>query len=133
MTNNELQQKIESSANMTALRDRIGQELSNSVPNTVSFDPMLVIMLISVVVQVIQFCHQQRSAEDIKQDIKDIRTLPPRKLMRLKRRVNKLWQENGDSQFKNLTGPNPLLTALYAVSDVVDDTTLDELIALAKE
>lgn len=128
-----LQARINSTPELAAFRDRLQQETANSVPNTTTFDPMLVIMMISVIVQVIQFCNKKRSAEDIKQDIKDVRTLPPRQLMRLKRRMNKLWQENGDSQFKNLAGTNPLLSALYSVSDTADDAAIDELLKLAAE
>lgn len=127
---NELQKSINASPALLALRDKLEAEVVFRSDAGVQFDPFLILMLISVTIQVIRYC-QERNASDIKQDIRDLRSLPARRSVRLRRQVNALWHEQYPEQFRLLRSENPLLAALYEASETADDTTLDELIALA--
>ena len=133
MTNGELQKRVESSPRLSALRDRLSNELVFRADKAVQFDPLTVLAIIAVVLQIIYYCRELRNPDEIKQDIKDIRSLPARKLMRLRRRANRLWGECcADNQHASHDS-NPILTAIYEIGESTDDATLDELIELAKE
>ena len=90
---------------LTALREKIdaSQGLKNLEQNLIAdlmsqeerggygFDPLTILFVISVILQVINLCMKNRSAADIELDMANVGILPPRKLMRLKRRLNCLW------------------------------------------
>ncbi len=133
MTNGDLQKRIEASPRLTVLRDKLAAELTFRADNTVTFDPLLVIAIISLTIQLVKYCREKRTPDEVKQDIKDIRSLPARKLIRLRRRANMLWRDCCEDRQVSTNEPNPILTALYELGESTDDATLDELIALANE
>jgi hypothetical protein len=133
MTEGVLADRIKSSPELSALHDDIAKELAFHSAGSVQFDPITIIMIISIMVQVVIHCRNKRSDEQIAQDIRDIRTLPPRHLMRLRRRLNRLWRERCGGHDAAPTAVNPLITALYEVSERADDETINELLKLARE
>lgn len=132
MTESQLADRIKASPALSALHDDIAKEVMFHADNNVQFDPITIIMIISIIVQVIIHCQNKRSDDQIAQDIRDIRTLPPRQLMRLRRRLNKLWKENCGAP-SSPTAVNPFVTALYEIGEKADDTTIKELLQLAAE
>lgn len=132
MTDQDLQRRIESSPRLKAFAEQLLNTASFHADNLVTFDPMLVIMIISIIVQVVIHCREQRTAEDIVQDMRDLRTLPPRRLMRLRRRANVLWRKVRGESHWDPKEPNPILTAIYELSETTDPATLAELVALAE-
>ena len=136
MNPHDLADRIEQSPNLRKLRAKLIDELQFRMDASAQFDPMLVIMLISLVVQVIIHCREQRADCELVQDIRDIRTLPPRRLMRLRRRANALWRvHSGCSNAPKIAAAdgNPLLTALYELGENADEETIREIIQLAQE
>lgn len=133
MTEGALADRVKTSPALSALHDDIAKELAFHSDGSVQFDPITIIMIISIMVQVIIHCRNKRSDEDIARDIRDIRTLPPRQLMRLRRRLNRLWRERCGGANASPTAVNPLVTALYEVSERADDETINELLQLARE
>jgi hypothetical protein len=130
---NQLSERIEQSARLRKLRAKLTDEIQFRVDTASQFDPMLVIMLISIIVQVVIHCREKRSTDDVIQDIRDIRALPPRRLVRLRRRLNALWHSN-EERFQVSSGDvNPLLTAVYEIGETSDTETLKELVELADE
>ena len=125
-----LEAKVNASPALRELRDRCMTELSFRMDNSAQIAIILIISLISIAIQIATYCKNKPKAE-IKQDMRNIRTLPPRKLMRLRRRVNKLWREEFSNQPVNPRDPNPLLTVMYELGETADDAALDELLALA--
>lgn len=128
----DIQKRIEASPALRSLRDKLSEELSFRSDASVQFDPFLIITIISICVQLFIYC-KQRKPEDIKQDVRDIRSLPARRLIRLRRRANALWRDCCAEQQYDKNQPNPILAALYEVSETADDAALDELIAMARE
>lgn len=128
----DLQKRIESSAELSELRDRIASSLAAKSDNRYAFDPFLIIAIISIIVQVIQYCNKDRSAEDIAQDMKNVRSLPPRKLMRFKRRSNVLWKQYCAEHGLDPNTPNPIPDAVYAIGDTTQACAINELLNLAK-
>ena len=133
MNPHELADRIEQSPNLRKLRAKLIDELQFRMDASAQFDPMLVIMLISLVVQVIIHCREQRADCELVQDIRDIRTLPPRRLMRLRRRANALWRAHSNAPKTTAADGNPLLTALYELGENADEETIREIIQLAQE
>ncbi|WP_353208343.1 hypothetical protein [Sphingorhabdus sp.] len=126
----ELESKVNASPALRELRDRCMTEMSFRMDNSAQFGIILILSLISVAIQVATYCKNKNKAE-LKQDIRNIRTLPPRKLMRLRRRANKLWREEFPNHPVNPRDPNPMLTVMYELGETADDAALDELLALA--
>jgi len=129
----QLSERIEQSARLRKLRAKLTDEIQFRVDAASQFSPMLVIMIISIIVQVVIHCREKRSTDDVIQDIRDIRSLPPRRLMRLRRRLNALWNNHGDSVHVSSGDVNPLLTAVYEIGETSDTETLKELVELADE
>jgi hypothetical protein len=83
MTDKELQERIESSPALRHLRGQLYDELSFKADTSVKFDPFLILAIISLCIQLFEYCNTEDSKK-IKQAIRDIRSTPPRKLMRLR-------------------------------------------------
>jgi hypothetical protein len=132
MDAHDIQKRVEASPALRNLKDKLSEELSFRSDTSVQFDPFLIITIISICVQLFIYC-KNRKDEDIKQDIRDIRSLPPRRLIRLRRRANALWRDCCQDQQYDPKQPNPILTALYEISETADDAALDELIGMARE
>lgn len=128
----DLQKRVESSAELSELRDRIASSLAAKSDNRYAFDPFLILAVISIIVQVIQYCNTERNAEDIAHDIKNVGSLPPRKLMRFKRRSNVLWKQYCAEHGLDSSTPNPIPAAVYALGDTTQTCAIHELINLAK-
>jgi hypothetical protein len=133
MDANELAERVEQSSRLRKLRAKLMDEVQFRVDAPAQFDPMLIIMIISIIVQVVIHCREKRSTEEIVQDIRDIRALPPRRLIRLRRRLNTLWRNHEDRFTLSSGDVNPLLTAVYEIGENFDIETLEELVALADE
>jgi hypothetical protein len=63
--------------------------------------------------------------------MRELRTLPPRKLMRLRRRLNNLWREHCAKTGTEYTPDNPIVGAVYRLSDTIDDAAAAGLVELA--
>ena len=127
-----IQKRVDASPALRNLKDKLSEELSFRSDASVQFDPFLIITIISLCVQLFIYC-KNRKDEDIKQDVRDIRSLSPRQLIRLRRKANALWRDCCSDQQYDRNQPNPIVTALYEISETADDAALDELIALARE
>jgi hypothetical protein len=130
MTPEELAVKIEQSPRLKKLQAELLNEVSFRADTSVQLDPILIVTIISIVVQIVIHCREKRSADDLIADIKDIRSLPPRRLIRLRRRLNTLWRNCCADQSADPAAGNPLLAAVYELGEKVDDETLQELIDL---
>ena len=128
----DIQKRVEASPALRKLKDKLSEELSFRSDASVQFDPFTILMIISICVQLFIDCKNRRD-EEIKQDVRDIRSLPPRRLIRLRRRANALWRKCCTDQQYDAKQPNPILTALYEISETADDDALAELIAMARE
>jgi len=131
MTTEELQRRVNESPALSALRDKLTDELVAQGDNSCQFDPITVIMIISNIVQVIIYCREKNSDESIQQSMRELRTLPPRKLMRLRRRLNNVWREHCAKTGAEYTRDNPVVGAVYALSDTIDDVAATGLMELA--
>lgn len=132
MDAHDIQKRVDASPALRNLKDKLSEELSFRSDASVQFDPFLIITIISLCVQLFIYC-KNRKDEDIKQDVRDIRSLSPRQLIRLRRKANALWRDCCADQQYDPNQPNPIVTALYEISETADDAALDELIALARE
>lgn len=131
MTTDELQRHIDASPALSDLKRRLTDELTLQADNSFQFDPMLIIMIISIVVQVIIHCRENCSDELIQQNMRELRTLPPRKLMRLRRRLNNLWREHCAKTSAEYNRNNPIVGAVYQLSDTINDAAAAGLMELA--
>lgn len=131
MSDHDLQNQIEASPALKSAANQLREEVTFRADKSVQFDPILIVMIISIIVQIVIHCRKNRHDDDLRNDIRDIRTLPHRKLLRLKRRLNVLWRKHGAD--RSATPGNPLLDAVYEMADKADDDALDEIFRLARE
>lgn len=131
MTTSELQQQIAASPELSAFRDQLAHTLAEKSENKYAFDPFTIIAIISIIIQVIQFCRSKRSAEEITEDMKNVQNLPPRKLMRFKRRSNVLWKQYCADHGLDTTTPNPILDAVYSLGNESNSAAARALVGLA--
>ena len=129
MTESDLQERIENSPALRKLRDQLQAEIGFRADRGAEFSPLLVVSIISIIVQIVIYCRKDKSAADIRDDMRQLRSLPPLRSWRLKRRLNRLWRDSCGG--KNVQSENPLLDAVYELSDSADDEALDELLWLA--
>lgn len=131
MTTEELQRRVNESPALSALRDKLTDELVAQGNNSCQFDPITIIMIISIIIQVIIHCREKNDDAAIQQSMRELRTLPPRKLMRLRRRLNNVWREHCAKTGIEYTYDNPVVGAVYALSDTIDDAAATGLMELA--
>ncbi|NDD52743.1 hypothetical protein EBZ39_02485 [bacterium] len=131
MTTEELQRRVNESPALSALRDKLTDELVAQGNNSYQFDPITIIMIISIIVQVIIHCREKNSADAIQNSMRELRTLPPRKLMRLRRRLNNVWRDHCEKTGVEYTRDNPVVGAVYTLSDTIDDAAAAGLMELA--
>lgn len=126
----ELEAQVNASPALRHLRDRCMSEMSHRVDNSTQFGIILILSMISVAIQIATYCKNKNKAE-LLQDMRDIRTLPPRKLLRLKRQVNKLWREEYPDKPITARNPNPMLEVMYELGEHAEAEALNELLTLA--
>lgn len=131
MTTEELQRRVNESPALSALSDRLTEELAAQSNNAYQFDPITIITIISIVIQVIIHCRENNSDESIQQSMRELRTLPPRKLMRLRRRLNNVWREHCAKTGVEYAADNPVVSAVYTLSATIDDAAATVLMELA--
>lgn len=121
--------QLASDPQLLALRESLQEELDFFAEPQVQFDPITILTIISIAIQLIIYCRERRNPEAIAADIKTLKTLPTRKLLRLRRRLNVLWRECGGEDATSRRLPNPIMTAVLELSEKLDDA---QILALFK-
>jgi hypothetical protein len=91
---------------------------------------MLILMAISIIVQVIIACRNRNSDAKIVNWLRNARTLPRLRTIRLRRKLDALWQETCG---KPDCGKNVLFDALLDASENASDEELSEILQLAAQ
>jgi hypothetical protein len=89
----QLQEHVDSPPALSKLRNQLQSEIGFRTDNAIEFGPLLIISIISICIQVLQYCREKRSTAEVRADMRDLKSLPPRKLTRLRRRLNVLWRD----------------------------------------
>jgi hypothetical protein len=134
-----LRRHIAASPRLQQFEEQLRLELGNRfvaagvAPDVAMLDPITILMIISVVLQVIRLCRDRnrRPVADIAADLRAGSRVPPQRTMRLRRRLNILWREYCQQHNFPSTELNLFLAAVYAVSATVDDDTVAEFMTLA--
>jgi len=129
-TNDPLIARIESSQVLRRARESLLSELSFRADGLARFDPMLILMAISIIVQVIIACRNRNSDAKIVNWLRNARTLPRLRTIRLRRKLDALWQETCG---KPDCGKNVLFDALLDASENASDEELSEILQLAAQ
>jgi hypothetical protein len=131
MTEQELHNRIESSQALRRAKETLSNEVSFRAGPSARFDPITIIMIISVIVQVLAYCRSRRTADLIIADIKNARALPRWRTRRLRQKLNKLWEEycNGEEECED----NAFLSSTLDFAETATDEEIHEVMALAAE
>lgn len=107
-----LREKIDNSPGLKAFEKNLASNLmTTEEQNGYGIDPLTILFIISVVLQVISICMHKRTQADVELDARNVAMLPPRKLMRLKRRLNVLWAAHCEKQGIEPGTKNPFFAA----------------------
>lgn len=132
MNDEDLQERVANSPVLSHLQNQLQSEIGFRVDKSIEFSPLLVISIISVCVQVLSYCREHRKNDEVRKDIRELRSLPVRHTLRLRRKLNALWRNTcSDNTLFSLN--NPLLDAVYELCDSADDAAIDELLWLAEK
>jgi hypothetical protein len=131
MPEQELLKQIESSEALRQAREKLLSEVSFRAGPSARFDPITIIMLISVIVQVLKYCRERRKPADIIADIRNARTLPRLRTRRLRRNLaelsEKLLLQDSD------TSSNLFFDAAVDAAESASDEEIAEIMRLAAE
>jgi len=128
-----IQKRIQATPQLAPISDALQREVKFRADSAFKFDPFLMVAIISIVIQVIIHCRERNSVASIRNSIRDGRAIPPRKLILLKRRLNKFWVEYCAQTGTPAALKNPLLVAVLNLGETIADTELDALLNLAEE
>lgn len=128
----DLQKRIQNDAQLRALSDSLQREIQFRADTSFQFDPFLMVAIISIIIQIIIHCREKNSTADIRNAMRDARALPPRRLMRLKRRLNKFWLEYCAQTGMDSNSKNPFFDTVLELGENAPDGELDALLALAE-
>lgn len=132
MDDKELISRIESSQGLRRVKADLVEEISFRADGSARFDPMTILMIISIIVQVIAHCRNKTSDEDIADYIRNARTQPLRRTLLLRRKLRRLC----DDQLGLRYGENIEKPIYASVVDMAENTTeaeIAEIIRLARE
>ena len=134
MDDHTIQDRIKAVPELQQLQSKLRDTLRFHADSSVQFDPILIITIISAIIQIIIACRKEKKPDaDIVSVMKDLRSVPPRKLIRLRRQMRALWQEHCDKAQIAVGVRNPILEALYEISDTVTDADINTLLAAATD
>lgn len=132
MADADLIAKIESSPVLRQVSENLFSEVSFRAGKSARFAIITILTVISIVVQVIALCQKRNSRDAIVDWIKNARTLPRLRTIRLRRKLDALWQEHcggDDEECKN----NAFFAAVMDMSENATDEEINEILRLADE
>lgn len=130
MTDAELQERIAHSPALQELQDQLAREVRFKTDDSVQFDPILIVTVISIIVQIVIHCRENNKEETVRRDMRDLRALPVWRTAVLRRRLRQLWRDRCPNA-RDVSG-NALIDAVYQLSDSADDSAIDEILWLAR-
>ena len=118
---------------VTKLKLKLQKELEFHSDGSCQIAVLIIIGIISLVIQIVVACRKDKTTQaELAGYLRDLRSLPKRKTIRLRRKLLALWRENESTiTAAGPAGENPLLVALYKVSDELDNEDADEIIRVA--
>lgn len=131
MNDQKVKKLIDTSPTLQRLSARLTEELAAVDPDF-SFDPLLIITIIGIVINVLIHCLDDRTEEDIEFDMRRFRALPPRKLMRIRRRLNQLWLDHYQVPTPART-QNTIVQAVYNVAANLNEKEINAIIKAARQ
>jgi len=131
MTNEELQERIDNSPALSALQSQLQSEIGFRAPAEFALSAILVVSIISIIVQIVIHCRESRDEQSVRASMRDVRSLPLRQQFRLRRALTELWRQTYPRATRHQE--NPLIDAVYQLSDSADDAAIDELLWLAAQ
>lgn len=131
MTDAELKNRIESSAGLRRIKADLVDEIAFRADGPARLDPMTILMIISVIIQVIAYCRKRNSPEKIISMIQTARTQPLRKTLLLRRRLNRLCEREVGEYGANFRAP--IYDSVVDMAERATDEEIQEIMALADE
>ncbi len=128
-----VQECVDLSPILTKLKLKLQKELEFHSDGSYQIGVLIIIGIISLVIQIVVACRKDKTARaEMAGYLRDLRSLPKRKTIRLRRQLLILWHENKSTVTSvDSSSENPLLMALYKVSDELDNEDADEIIRVA--
>lgn len=122
MTEEELKNRIESSADLRRVRAALVDEVAFRADGLARLDPITILTIISIIIQIISNCRKTTPDTEIINLIRNARTLPRRKTIRLRRRLGLATDE-----------PEAVYAAIMDMAENAEDSEIKEIMTIAGE
>jgi hypothetical protein len=129
MTEEELKSRIESSSDLRRVRAALIDEVAFRADGLARLDPLTILTIISVIIQVVAYCRERNSEEIVINYIQNARTLPRRKTILLRRKLNNLLQDYN----LQLESPQPIYDAIMDMAESASTTEIAAVMRLAQD
>ena len=131
MDDQELLSRIESSQGLRRVKADLAEEISFRADGSARFDPMTILMIISIIIQVINYCQKRNSDDQIADYIRNARTQPLRRTLLIRRRLRNLCDETIDGKY-GLSLEKPIYTSVVDMAENLTEQEIAEFLRLAK-
>jgi hypothetical protein len=129
MTEEELIQRVESSEELRRIKATLIDEVAFRADGLARLDPLTILTIISIIIQIVAYCRERNSDETIVSYIQNARTLPRRKMIRLRRRLNNLFIDRD----MGLENAQPIYDAIIDMAENADNAEINEIMCLARD
>lgn len=129
MCDDKIKERIESSAGLRRVRATLIDEVSFRADDSIRLDPLTILTIISIIIQVISYCRENQTDENIINLIRSSRTIPRRKTIRLRRRLNNFAAANGISD----DNVQVIYNAIMDMGENATDEEINEIVQIARE
>lgn len=127
----DIQARIEAAPALKRLQEKLRDALQFHADGSAQLDPILLMMIISTIVQIVIYCRQRNNDTAIIKTIQELRSVPPRKLIRLRRQLRNTWHDYCQQRGLNPAQKNPILPAIYELSESLDSDEIREFLQVA--
>jgi hypothetical protein len=129
MTADDLKNRIESSTDLRRVRDALTDEVAFRAADSTRLDPITILTIISIVIQIVVHCREKNPDEEIVDLIRNSRTIPRRKTILLRRKLREYARDNNisDDNVQNI------YDAIMDMGENATDSEITEIMQISRE
>jgi len=132
MTEAELVRRIALSSKLTRLKEAVASDINFRSPGSFQFDPMLILMLISIGIQAIVHCRENREDEQLALDLRNARAIKPIRMRLFKRRLRLFCADTLYPKY-GIKFDKAIYDSAVDLIENAEDTEIREILQIAKE
>jgi hypothetical protein len=132
MTETELVRRIALSSKLTRLKEAVASDIHFRSPGSFQFDPMLILMLISIAIQAIAYCRQKHTDEALVIDLRNARAIKPIRMRQFKRRLQRFCNDTIYPKY-GMQFDKAIYDSAVDLIENAEDAEIKEILQIARE